>query len=111
MSIKLFLLKKQKKIMKKLFEKQLNESQPLTEEMLDKLSLKKYFNGEEKKVGEIVLTAMLIGDVIEKKGEYPELSLDFITLNERHFDLFEYDELFNRGNIIPTIKLKSVHVK
>jgi hypothetical protein len=41
------------------------------------------------------------------EGEYPELPLKLITLNERHFNLFEYDERFNRGNELPTIKLKS----
>ena len=55
--------------------------------------------------GEVVLMAMLMGDVIE--GEFPELPLKLITLNERHFNLFEYDERFNRGNELPTIKLKS----
>jgi hypothetical protein len=100
--------------MKELFEKQLNGTQPLTMDVLEKLQRKTYFNGEEKQIGEVVLMAMLMGDVIEKEGDYQpefppvaELSLKIITLNERHFDLFEYDERFNRGNELPTIKLKS----
>ena len=93
--------------MKELFEKQLNGTQPLTKDALEKLQLKTYFNGEEKQVDEVVLMAMLMGEVIEKEGEYPELPLKLITLNERHFNLFEYDELHNRGNELPTIKLKS----
>jgi len=51
-----------------------------------------------------------MGDLIEKEGDYMELPLKLITLNERHFDLFEYDEIFNRGNELPTIKLKSSNV-
>jgi hypothetical protein len=94
--------------MKELFEKQLNGTQPLTEDVLEKLQVKTYFNGEEKQIGEVVLMAMLIGDVIE--SEFPELPLKLITLNERHFNLFEYDERFNRGNELPTIKLKSLVV-
>ena len=91
--------------MKELFEKQLNGTQPLTEDVLEKLQVKTYFNGEEKQIGEVVLMAMLMGDVIE--GEFPELPLKLITLNERHFNLFKYEERFNRGNELPTIKLKS----
>ncbi len=96
--------------MKELFKKQLNGTQPLTMDVLEKLQVKTYFNGEEKQIGEVVLMAMLMGDVIEKEGDYPELSLKIITLNERHFDLFEYDEIFNRGNELPTIKLKPLVV-
>jgi hypothetical protein len=93
--------------MKELFEKQLNGTQPLTMDVLEKLQVKTYFNGEEKQIGEVVLMAWLMGDVIEKEGDYPELPLKIISLNERHFDLFEYDEIFNRANELPTIKLKS----
>ncbi len=75
--------------------------------MLEKIQVKTYFNGEEKQIGEVVLMAMLMGDVIEKEGECLELPIKLITLNERHFDLFEYDERFNEGNRLPTIKLKS----
>jgi len=92
--------------MKELFEKQLNGTQPLTEDVLEKLQVKTYFNGEEKQVNEVVLMAMLMGEVIEKEGEYPELPLKLITLNERHFDFFEYDERY-KGNDLPTIKLRT----
>lgn len=92
--------------MKELFEKQLNGTQPLTEEVLEKLQQKTYFNGEEKQVGDVVLIAMLMGEIIEKEGECPELPLKLITLNERHFDMFEYDERYKR-NDLPTIKLKN----
>ena len=92
--------------MKELFEKQLNGTQPLTEEVLEKLQQKRYFNGEEKQIGDVVLLAMLMGEIIEKEGEYPELPLKLITLNEKHFDMFEYDERY-KGNDLPTIKLKN----
>lgn len=92
--------------MRELFEKQLSGNQPLNEESIEKLKVKTYFNGEEKEVGEVVLLAMLMGEVIEKEDEIPNLPLKLITLNERHFDLFKYDERFNRGNELPTIKLK-----
>ena len=93
--------------MKELFEKQLNGTQPLTEEVLGKLQQKEYFNGDKKEVGDIVLHAMLMCDVVEKEGEISELPLKLITLNERHFNLFEYDERYV-ANEIPTIKLRNV---
>lgn len=96
--------------MKTLFENQLNSTQPLTEEILSTLQNKFYFNGEEKLVGEIILSAMLMSDIIESEHEFPELSLKLITLNEKHFNLFEYDKKFV-GSIIPTIKLKSKIMK
>lgn len=92
--------------MKELFEKQLNETQPLTEEVLGKLNQKTYFNGEEKRIGDVVLYAMLMGEIVEKEGEYLELPLKLITLNKKHFDMFEYDERY-KGNDLPTIKLKN----
>lgn len=92
-------------IMKELFEKQLSRHNPLTEEVLGNLKDKTYFNGEEKKVGEIVLLAFLVGDIIESNDKYPELTLKLITLNERHLDLFEYNDR-HTGTDIPAIKLK-----
>jgi hypothetical protein len=92
--------------MKELFEKQLNGNKPLTEEVFGKLQQKTYFNGEEIQIGDVVLFAMLMGDIIEKEGEYPELPLELIILNERHFDMFEYDKRY-KGNDLPTIKLKN----
>jgi hypothetical protein len=41
--------------MKELFEKQLNGTQPLTMDVLEKLQVKTYFNGEEKQIGDVVL--------------------------------------------------------
>lgn len=95
-----------KRGMKKIFKKQLNETQPLTEEGLGKLYQKTYFNGEKKQIGDVVLIAMLMGEIIEKEGEHPKLPLELITLNERHFDLFTYDER-HVGSNLPVIKLKN----
>jgi len=92
--------------MKQLFKKQLDESKPLDENIIKNLKIRTYFNNEEKLIGEVVLYAMLIGDVIEKEGNIPELQLNFITLNERHFDLFEYDKRYQNSEI-PVIKLKN----
>jgi len=91
--------------MRKLFEKQLNGNQPLTEEVLQNLKLKTYFNNEKKQVGDVVLIGILMSDIIEKDNEYPELPLEIITLNERHFNLFEYDKR-HQGSDLPTFKLK-----
>jgi len=91
--------------MKELFENQLYKLQPLTEDTLDKIQNKTYFNGEEKKVNDVVLTAILIDNIKLENGEYKELSLKFISLNERHFDLFESDDRYV-DNYLPTIKLK-----
>jgi hypothetical protein len=41
-----------------------------------------------------------MGNIFQKTNK-------FKILNERHFNLFEYDERFNRGSELPTIKLKS----
>lgn len=91
--------------MREIFKEQLNGTEPLTEEVLDAFSNKTYYNGETKKVGDVVLYAMLMGDVIEREGEIPEFPMTLISLNENHFDLFEYDER-HLGAGIPVIKLK-----
>lgn len=93
--------------MKNLFKNQLKKTQPLTEDVFKILKEKKYFNGEEKQIGDVVLFAMLVGEIIENKSEYPELPLKLITLNERHFDMFEYNERY-QTNDLPGIKLKKV---
>jgi len=87
--------------MKELFKKQLNETQPLTEEVLYRLVGKTYYNGEGIQIGDVVLFAMLMDEIIKKEDEHPELSLRLITLNERHFDMFEYDER-HRGTSLPS---------
>ena len=90
--------------MEKLFEKQMKKSKKVTAEILSEVKNKKYFNGDEIKIGDVVLYAMLVGDVIENDGEIPKLPLKLIQLNEQHFHLFEKEE---QQDEIPRLRLKS----
>lgn len=92
--------------MKELFKEQLEKEIPLTFETLGNSHSQKYFNGEQKSVGDVVLFALMIGDVKET-GDIPELKLKLIQLNERHFELFEPSEQHN-NSVLPTIKLKTI---
>ena len=98
--------------MREFFEKQLKANPPLTEKHLNLFKDKNYFNGDEKQIGDVVLFAMLIGDVVEKENDISEMPIDLITLNEKHFDLFEPDKgrekgIFKfSGRDIPVIKKK-----
>ena len=97
--------------MREIFKKQLDETKPLTKDVLNELSEKTYFNGEEKKIGDIVLVAALFtGETFDKENGYPIVNFKVITLNENHFNLFEYDKkLCDEECIekyIPRIKLK-----
>ena len=89
----------------KLFEKQLSNTEPVTEEILKKFKIPIYFSGEAIKAGDVVLFAMLHGNIVEKEGECPNLPINFVKLNEKHFHLFESDKRYE-NNDIPTIKLK-----
>ena len=92
--------------MKELFEKQLNRNKPLTQDVLSKWENKKYFNGDENQVGDIVLMAFLKEKIILEEGECKEVHLKVIKLCERHFDLFEYEDDFITSNGMPIVKLK-----
>jgi hypothetical protein len=94
--------------MKELFEKQLNGAEPLTEDILKKHKIKTYFNGEEKQIGDVVLYAMLIDEIVKKNGEYSDLSFKLITLNEKHFNSFEPFGRHSSESELPSIKLKSI---
>jgi len=95
--------------MHKLFEDQLKSTVPLTQEVYDKLRNKTYFNNEHKQLGDVVLLAILMGDVIENETCLSEIPLSVIALNEKHFHLFEYDERHNQNiSMIPVIKLKKI---
>jgi hypothetical protein len=100
--------------MKKLFEKHLKTETPITEEVLEKFQIKKYFNGEDIRVGDVVLFALLMYEPEmvedEENGDYPHISLKFIRLNKKHFDLFEYDKRLNQTCTIPVIKLKNNNI-
>jgi hypothetical protein len=90
----------------KLFEVQMRENFPVTEEILGKFSSKTYFNGEDIKIGEKVLFSMIVGDVIELEEGSAELPIKFGTINEKHFDLFIPYCSYSKTDI-PSIKLKS----
>jgi hypothetical protein len=79
-------------IMNKAFEYQIRNSVPLTEEVIDTLFEKEYFNGDNIEVGDKLLFAFNAGDTTE-----------IIKLNEKHFDMFELLIISE----IPKIKLKN----
>lgn len=94
--------------MKKLFEKQLSENLPLTKEILEQLKNKTYFNGENIQVGDVVLHALLKGNEVTFKNGSVELPLTVILLNERHFDMFTYEERYENYQP-PVISLKNIN--
>ena len=91
--------------MKKLFEKQLSENLPLTKEILEQLKNKTYLNGENIQVGDIVLHALLKGNETTLKNGSVVLPLTVVLLNERHFDMFTYEERYENCQP-PVISLK-----
>ena len=104
--------------MKELFKYQLEKNNPLTEEILNKMTIKKYYNGDKKEVGDIALYAMLVDDIIEKEDNIHELPMKLVELNERHFDQFEshflnenMSESIRTGERIPVLKLKNMKNK
>lgn len=110
--------------MKELFKKQLEGNSVITEETLNKLQFtKKYKNGDDIKIGDKVLLALLTDaseEKIKAKGVWSDapmernqdlepFSLELIMLNESQFDLYTYDERFqDRTNVnsLPIIRLK-----
>lgn len=89
--------------MKEVFENQIKISQPLTKTVFDELKRKTYFNNDDILIGDVVLYAFTEGET-----EDTRLSLTLISLNERHFDLFEVSEFnHNQNKEIPIIKLKN----
>ena len=96
--------------MKELFKKQLEGNKSLTEDDIQNLNKKTYFNGEDIKSGDVVLFAMLTGNPIEKTGEITQLPTKMITLNKKHLDLFTYKKRmnYNIDNKFPVIELKKI---
>lgn len=91
--------------MKNLFKKQLKDNNIVTDEILENLKIKTYKNGNDIKVGDKILYAFLSNLSIEeiksinyfselpmKKDNISKYTLELITLNENHFDLYKYDE-------------------
>jgi hypothetical protein len=109
--------------MKNLFKKQLGENSAVTEQVLKNIKIKTYKNGEEIKVGDKVLYALLTDmvegeikpidwsvDVPMERDNFPhEIKLELITLNEFQFDLYTYDNRFQdtiTKDGLPIIRLK-----
>ena len=90
--------------MEELFDEQLKKSKKVTVEILNELVNKKYFNGDEIKVGDVVLYAIVVGDEIKTKDGFGEIPLELIQLNKRHFSWFEKYNDFNSG--LPYLKYK-----
>jgi len=86
--------------MKKLFETQIKQNYIVTEEMLQKLNVKKYDNGEDVKVGDKILFALLQDDSVERNIN---TTFKLIILKEEHFDLYHYNEVIKVN--LPTILL------
>lgn len=76
-------------------EKQLGE--PITELMLNNLTSKTYFNGEEIKVLDYVVWVSLL--------KSPE-SAELVRITKRHISLFNIINGFDKDRLIPTVKLK-----
>lgn len=111
--------------MKELFKKQLEQNNVITEETLEKLKIKTYKNGDQIKVGDKVLFAMLTdmseGNIkpnpmfespipMTRDQDTHMISLILITLNENQFDLYTYDERFqdrSSEKSLPIIRLKN----
>ncbi len=109
--------------MKELFKKQLENNIVVTEEMLEKIKIKKYKNGDDIKIGDKVLYAIFTDmpeEIIKAKTNFSnapmernceshEIKFELITLNESQFDLYTYDERLQyetNGNI-PIIQRKN----
>lgn len=109
--------------MKNLFEWQISHHNIVTEEVIEKLKVKTYKNGDEIKVGDKVLYALLTDmseEMIKAKGNWSDMpmertqepnpiSLELITLNESQFDLYTYDDRLQDKTgeqKLPIIRLK-----
>ena len=82
--------------MKEYFTHQFKENKIVTQESLDKVTLKAYTSGREIKPGEIILFAFV------KDNNNAEL----ICLHEEELEQYEYVQ--NPTEFIPEIKLKQV---
>jgi hypothetical protein len=97
--------------MKNLFKEQLENNEPITEESIKSLENETYFNGDKINIGDIPLFAMLVGEIIENKDKTPELPIELIILNKKHFDQFEphhLNEKITENEGIPILKYKKL---
>jgi len=90
---------------KNLFKAQLIHNKVVTEEILNELNIKKYFNGDDVLIGDQILYAMLVGEPIERENDLPEISINLINLNERHFNLVEPYPRAHDTDLLPIIQL------
>jgi hypothetical protein len=92
-----------------IFKSQLENAKSVNEDYLSKAKNKYYDSGKPIELGDSILIAMLVGDVKENENEIPEISVKFILLNERDFDLYEIyepDRQNSKSNFLPMLKLK-----
>jgi hypothetical protein len=83
--------------MREYFIQQLTENKIVTQESLEKVTLKTYTSGRNIKPGEIILFAFI-------KNE--QNNIELICLHEDELDQYEYVQ--NPTEFIPEIKLKQV---
>ena len=84
--------------MKEHFAHQFKENKVVTQESLDKVTLKKYTSGREIKPGEIILFAFV------KNKQNDSTLTTLICLHEEELDQYEYVQ--NPTEFIPELKLK-----
>jgi hypothetical protein len=83
--------------MREYFTQQLTENKIVTQEALEKVTLKTYTSGRNIRPGEIILFAFI------KNGQD---TIELICLHEDELDQYEYVQ--NPTEFIPEIKLKQV---
>lgn len=78
--------------MKEFFKEQLEYANPLTQEILDEMEKKRYFSGEDKKAGDIILYGFKVsfdGD------DETDLQLTLFDLCEREFEYYQDQYIIN----------------
>ena len=90
---------------KDLFKDQIEKTLPITEDVLEKLLNKNYFNDNPIKIGDKVFVAYLIEDIKKEPDQIPEIKLTIITLNESQFELYEPYHKYG-SSTPPSLKLK-----
>jgi hypothetical protein len=83
--------------MREYFEHQFRENKVVTQEALDKVTIKTYTSGREIKPGETILFAFMKSN---------QSSVSMICLHEEELDKYEYIQ--SPTEFIPEIKLKQV---
>ena len=83
--------------MKEYFEHQFKENKVVTQEVLDKVTIKTYTSGRKIEPGEIILFAF---------AKHNQNDITLICLHEEELDQFEYVQ--SPTEFIPEVKLKQV---